>query len=365
MLATAARGGIVAVLEAWSARGLLERWPIEYLPTHCDGSAARKALTALKAFVGVLLTVLRQGPVILHVHAASDTSFWRKSLFMAFGLLAKCPLILHLHGGRFKEFYEVECGPLGRRIIRFFIDRAAYVVVLSESWREWVSSISANPGVVCIPNPVLEPPERTVRAEPHTILFMSRVCEEKGIFDLLQALRALRASIPGLRLICAGEGDVDAVAERARALGLSDAVTFPGWVVGAEKDACLQRASVFVLPSYAEAMPMGLLEAMAAGIPTVSTPVGGIPDVVTDGVDGLLIVPGDVAALERQLRRLLQDPKLAARLAAAARETVRRRFPADRMLAQLERIYAGAGLVPQPAPALRGAPRQPSVREAA
>jgi glycosyltransferase involved in cell wall biosynthesis len=174
----------------------------------------------------------------------------------------------------------------------------------------------------------------------------------------------LRASIPGLRVICAGEGDVEAVAERARGLGLSDAVTFPGWVGGAEKEAWLQSATVFVLPSYAEAMPMALLEAMAAGVPTLSTAVGGIPDVVTDGVNGILIAPGDVAALERQLRRLLEDRKLASRLAAAARDTVRLRFAADRVLARLERVYAAAGLVPQPAAALHNGPQRP-VREAA
>jgi glycosyltransferase involved in cell wall biosynthesis len=364
MLATAARGGIVAVLEAWRARGLLERWPIEYVPTHCDGGAPRKIVTALKALAGICLTVLRQGPVILHVHAASDTSFWRKALFMGFGLMTKCPVILHLHAGRFRQFYEAECGPLGRRIIRFFLDRAASVIVLSESWRDWVSSISANPAIVCIPNPVLEAPERTVPAEPSTILFMARVCEEKGIFDLLHAVASLRASIPGLRLICAGEGDLDAVAARARALGLSDAVTFPGWVCGEVKDAWLQSATVFVLPSYAEAMPMSLLEAMAAGVPTVSTKVGGIPDVVTDGANGLLIAPGDVAALQRQLRRLLEDRKLASRLAAAARDTVRLRFAADRGLARLERVYAAAGLIPQPVAALHNDPQRP-VREAA
>jgi glycosyltransferase involved in cell wall biosynthesis len=76
------------------------------------------------------------------------------------------------------------------------------------------------------------------------------------------------------------------------------------------------------------------------------------------------MAPGDVAALERLLRRLLEDPKLASRLVAAARDTVRLRFAADRMLARLERIYAAAGLVPQPAAALQNDPRRP-VREAA
>jgi len=119
-----------------------------------------------------------------------------------------------------------------------------------------------------------------------------------------------------------------------------------------------------VLPSYAEGMPMSLLEAMAAGIPTVSTAVGSVPEVVSDGVNGFLIAPGDSATLARRLRRLLHDPELASRLGAAARETVRLRFAADSVLAQLERVYAAAGLVPRTGDALPGNPVR-SAREAA
>jgi glycosyltransferase involved in cell wall biosynthesis len=154
------------------------------------------------------------------------------------------------------------------------------------------------------------------------------------------------------------------VVEHARRLGISDAVALPGWVTGAEKEAWMQRASVFVLPSYAEGMPMSLLEAMAAGIPTVSTAVGSVPEVVTDGVNGFLMAPGDTAALAKLLGRLLRDAGLRASVAAAARATVRRRFGADRMLARLEHLYAAEGLVPRKTAVLRGDARPP-VREAA
>jgi glycosyltransferase involved in cell wall biosynthesis len=364
MLGTAARGGILAVIEAWRARGLFERWPVEFLPTHCEGGRARKALTALKALFGVGLAIVKHGPVILHVHSACDVSFWRKAIFMSLALLTRSPVIFHLHGGRFVRFYEEECGPIGRRMIRFFLDRAACVIVLSDWWRDWARSVSRNPRIVCIPNPVLEPAERAAAPGRNTILFLGLLCRQKGIFDLLDAVAAVRASVPDIHLVCAGDGEVEAVAEHARRLGISDAVTLPGWVTGEQKEACMQRASVFVLPSYAEGMPMSLLEAMAAGVPTVSTAVGSVPEVVNDGVNGFLIAPGDTAALERLLSRLLRDVELRAKVAAAARETVRVRFGADGVLAALERVYAAEGLVPRQAAARRGnAPRQ--VREAA
>jgi glycosyltransferase involved in cell wall biosynthesis len=357
MLGTSARGGIISVIEAWRARGLFERWPAEYLPTHCEGSKARKALTALKALFRVAAAILRHGSVILHVHAASDVSFWRKAVFMSLGLLGGARVIFHLHGGRFVQFYEEECGPFGRFAIRFFLDRAACIIVLSESWREWVKSVSRNSRIACIPNPVLEPAERSVPPERNTILFLGLICRNKGIFDLLDAVAAVRASVPDVRLVCAGDGELEAVAEHARRLGISDAVTFPGWVTGAQKQAWMQRASVFVLPSYAEGMPMSLLEAMAAGIPSVTTAVGSVPEVVADGVNGLLIAPGDVAALERQLSRLLSDAPLRAKIGAAARDTVRERFGADQGLAALERLYAGQGLVRRRAAGLRSSDR--------
>ncbi|TMG74003.1 MAG: glycosyltransferase family 4 protein [Betaproteobacteria bacterium] len=145
-------------------------------------------------------------------------------------------------------------------------------------------------------------------------------------------------------LVCAGDGDREAVAKRAVQLGIDDAVRLTGWIGPSEKQLLLGSAAVFVLPSYAEGLPMSLLEAMAAGLPIVAAEVGGIPDVVTDGVNGFLFTPGDTAVLERLLCRLMHDPELSRRIASAARETVRLRFGADRVIAQLEEIYAGLGL---------------------
>jgi glycosyltransferase involved in cell wall biosynthesis len=346
MLGTAfeTRGGIATVVNAYRVWGLFERWPIDYVPTHCDGSALRKLLTAVKALLTVIALLARHRRVVMHVHCASRASFWRKSIFMMIGTLAKCPIIFHLHGGGFERFYEAECGALSRRIIRFFVNRAAWVVVLSDRWRAWITRVTENQRIVCVPNSVPVVEERSVSHRENIVLFLGRVERGKGIFDLLETISALRAPIPDLRLVCAGEGDLAAVARYARHLGIEDAVRFTGWIGSAEKQSLMRRAAVFVLPSYAEGLPMSLLEAMAAGVPVVATEVGGIPDVVTDGVTGFLFRPGDIATLERLLRRLLHDPQLGVRIATAARESVRLRFSADRVLAQLDEIYAGLGL---------------------
>ena len=175
-------------------------------------------------------------------------------------------------------------------------------------------------------------------------MFIGRLERGKGVFDLLDAIAALRSQIADIRLVCAGEGDLESVARYARGLGIADAVSLLGWIGAAERQSWMGRAAVFVLPSYAEGLPVCLLEAMAAGLPVVTTAVGGIPDVVSDAVNGFLFTPGDTAALERLLRRLMLDRELRVRIAAAAKETVRQRFAADRVMGQLEAVYAGLGL---------------------
>jgi glycosyltransferase involved in cell wall biosynthesis len=343
MLGTApdTRGGITAVLDAYRAAGLFERWPVEYVATHCEGGAGAKLLAAARGLHRFLGIVLAQRDVLVHVHCASRASFWRKCVFMAIAFAARCPVMLHLHGGGFARFYEEECGPLGRCAVRFFVARAACVLALTERWRAWLAPLNAN--VVCLPNPVRLEAAPAPRGRRNLILFLGRIEDAKGIAELLKAFAALRASVPDAELVCAGAGGIEAAARQADMLGIDDAVRFPGWLGADEKRAWLRRAGVFVLPSHAEGLPMSLLEAMAAGLPVVASAVGGIPDVVQHGVNGLLVAPGDEVDLLRALRRMLRDPRRAATLGAAARETVRARHAPEQVLARLGEIYAGLG----------------------
>ena len=129
----------------------------------------------------------------------------------------------------------------------------------------------------------------------------------------------------------------------AEKLGIRDAVSFTGWVGPSGKRALLENAAVFALPSYDQALPASLLEAMDAGVPVVASSVGGVPEMVAEGVTGFLVVPGDVATLQRLLRKLLLDRALGARIGAAARQSVRLRCAPERALARLEALYGALG----------------------
>jgi glycosyltransferase involved in cell wall biosynthesis len=170
--------------------------------------------------------------------------------------------------------------------------------------------------------------------------------EAKGCYDLLEAVARLVPRFPGLRLVMAGDGEIDKVRLAAKALGLSASVELHDWVSGDEKRALLRSAAAFVLPSYCEGMPMSVLESMAVGMPVVTTSVGGIPELVTDGVEGRLVAAGDIDALSEAIETLLSSHDLRRQMGIAARRKVEEMFSDAGILPQLERLYRELGVEP-------------------
>ena len=334
------RGSIAAVVDAYRAQGLFQRWPIEYLATHGDRGAAANAGLALDGLRRFALLLARHRRALVHLHISARGNSARDAAFMAAAHAARCPLVVQLHGAGLERSH-------GGPVMRALLERAACIAIPCESLRPWARSVARDAHTVCLPAPVAALAAAQLPAydtRPNLILFLGRLEASKGIFDLLEAVAALRAALPDVRLVCAGHGKRIAVARYAERLGIADAVKFTGWVGPSGKRALLETAAVFALPSYDEALPVGLCEAMAAGVPAVASPVGGIPEVLSDGVSGCLVAPGDKQTLERSLRKLLTDRAYAARLGAAARETARLRFAPERSLARLEEIYASLGL---------------------
>jgi glycosyltransferase involved in cell wall biosynthesis len=349
-----ARGSTASVVEAYRAHGLFGRWPIEYIPTYGEGSALEQAGLAPKAFIRLAALLAKHRRLVLHVHTASQASFWRDACYVGAALAAHCPVILQLHGGGFDRFYDAS-GVAGQPLIRHILDHAACVAVASRRMAVRLHSVSPAVRATFVPTPVTITPLQE-GARPNLILFLGSLRADKGIFDLLDALSQLRAAVPDVRLVCAGEGDRTGVARYAERLGIADAVKFTGWVGPSGKRALLESAAVYALPSYAEGMPVTLLEAMAAGVPVVASAVGGIPEVVVDGTSGFLAAPGDITTLQRLLRKLLLDRQLAARVGAAGRATVQARFAPEHALVKLDQLYtelglAHTGIKPSPWPA--------------
>jgi len=343
-------GGIRTVVEGYIEAGLFDEIDCTYVTTHRPGSHWTKVATALSGWTRVAVRLVTLDAPLVHVHLSSYASFWRKSVVCLLARLARRPYLLHAHGSEFVQFYE-KCGPLARRVVRLVLAKASLVLALSEAWRTTLQEISPRARIEvlrnAVPLPMVADLSRREEGQP-TLLFLGEMARHKGVFELAEAFARLTTAFPRLKLVYSGTGSA---LEEVRALGsrpeLAGRMECTGWVELQGKRAALAGATLFVLPSYVEGMPMALLEAMSWGLPVIATPVGGVPEMITHEVNGLLVAPGDTEALAAAISRLMSDPPLRARLGAAARETIATRFSLDTAVARLLAVYRRFGIEPR------------------
>ena len=141
------------------------------------------------------------------------------------------------------------------------------------------------------------------------LLFLGFVYKEKGVFDLVNLLKSHHAYYSGRvhLYIAGGKYEEDRLVNEIEEFHLHDVVTFLGWVTGEKKEALFDLADAYVLPSYKEGLPMSILEAMSHGLPILATNVGGIPELVENGVNGFLFSPGDIVAIQESIDILLTN----------------------------------------------------------
>lgn len=236
---------------------------------------------------------------------------------------------------------------LQRRLHNIVLRLADYVVVNTDIVAERIAKagVVAPTRIVVIPNGVdgarfSGRPGGDSDRRPGRIVIgtLAVLRPEKGLGDFVRAARHVAERFPEARFVIWGDGPLRADLERTvRDVGLSGAVALAGATL--EPEAALKTLDIFVLPSLSEACSNALLEAMATGRAVVATRVGGNPALVEDQVTGLLVPPGDPAALAKAVIRLIEDPALAAELGARAQRRVLAEFGIDRMLARFEALY--------------------------
>jgi glycosyltransferase involved in cell wall biosynthesis len=183
------------------------------------------------------------------------------------------------------------------------------------------------------------------------LLFVGRLAPVKGLRLLIEAMRRLADDISSLRLVVVGDGpDRRILEDLARPLG--DKVRFTGYLSQAEVAGTMQEADIVVLPSFAEGVPVVLMEAFAGSRPVIATQVAGVGELVENGTSGLLVPPGDVESLTRAIQTLAADPDLQSAMGARGRARVEAEFDIDIEAARLAALFAGrkGGIRPDPLP---------------
>ncbi len=306
------------------------RWAVES-PTW------KTPLYFLRDFARLLAALAGFRPRVVLVHAAPSPSLLRDWVFMVAARLAGAKVACHYHGTMHTKFPS-GLTPRGRAIGRFLMSAAHQVIVLGPTYRRemgeaWKRSLAWAPNVCDVelfrsippgePAPWLDPGDLPV-------LFIGRLSAPKGIFDLFDAVPRVLARHPNARFVLVGVAENDArepvVRAEAAKRGIAHRLVFRGNLEGRDKAAAYATSRMIVVPSWTEAFPLVIPEAMAAGLPVVSSAVGAIPDFVKDGEDGLLVPPRDPEALAAAVTRLLDDEPLRARMSARVRERAPREF---------------------------------------
>ena len=320
------QNGGIATVEKLILKYAPSNIEIQHLTSHDEGSIKHRIVVFGQALCALLWRLLTRKSDVVHIHLSDGGSVLRKAIFALIAFMFRKPVLMHTHGAEFHVTYSKLPRWVQQSLSAIF-RRTDGFIVLSKTWKEYyLLNLGLNEKqVVILPNPTELPalvPHR-INATKVKLGFFGRVGERKGTFDLLAAFAKLPDELKDRsELIIAGDGDIEKGRSIVESLNLTNHVTFLGWINAQARDALLATVDVFVLPSYNEGLPMALLEAMGWGIPAIATTVGGIPELVTNGKNGLLVAPSVIEQLSFAMQSLIENEALRLSLGSAARQTV-------------------------------------------
>jgi glycosyltransferase involved in cell wall biosynthesis len=310
-----------------------------------EGRWSRIARIAASPFA-LFATILFRGVAVVHLNTSLNVrAYWRDLAYLWVAKALGARVVWQVHGGALPRDF-VGDRRLPAALLRWTLGLPDLVAVLARCELDAYTEFVPGQRVIVMPNGIdcrafaRVPPVRSYAQRALRLAYIGRLAREKGLYETLQGLRIATEIGVDARLAIAGEGaEGPALVRYARALGIANRVSFSSPVFGDEKVRMLGESDVAVLPSYAEGLPYALLEAMAAGIPVLATPVGAIPDVMTHGIHGLLVKPRDPVAIAQAIAELAGDRERLSWMSRACRRRVLAAYSIDRLARELALHY--------------------------
>ncbi len=310
-----AKGGIATVVSGYKGSELEKKYNIKYIESYCDGNKVKKIFKALGAYGLFFKEVMFNRPDLVHIHSSFGGSFFRKLPFIYVASWLKIPIINHIHGSEIDNLYTY-ASKRKKRLVETCFDKCSYLVVLSEEWKNNLQVVNTKTPKIVIENysTIHKDCLRMKNNSPKKILFLGFITKLKGCYDIPEIAERVIKDYDNVKFILAGSGEQDKIIKILREKNLEKYFYFPGWIKEQQKQGLLQCSDVFFLPSYTEAMPMSILEAMGYGLPIVASNVGGIPQLVQENKNGFLVNSGDKEKFAKRLLQVLENNEEAFRM---------------------------------------------------
>ena len=328
-----------AVIRALLQSPLADSYDLEVIPTYDRAEPLRRLAYFLRALLSLVRWCAGRGKRIVHVHVTVRGSMYRKSVLVAVAKLMRRPVVLHLHAGAGDiAAFESRIGPVPRALFRGAFRRADAVLSVSQASATEIERRFGVSDVVVVPNaaPLVTPAPMRDTGDAVRVLYLGGFANQaKGGAVLAEALPSLLRECPSVEVTLAGPGEPPA---SLAPLLENGAVRWRGWLDRPSKEQALAQCDIFVLPSISEGLPLALLEAMSCARAIVATRVGGVPEVVEHGANGVLVDAQQPELLVKELTALAKDGDKRLRLGRAARASAER-LNADEVSGRLDAVY--------------------------
>lgn len=298
------KGGIAVVLKSYSTI-----FPtFNYVCSHKFTNKIHQFLIAIQAIIKVIYFCCVKNVKIVHIHTASYNAFFRDSIYVLIAKFLRRKIVLHLHGGKFEQFYNKNS-----KYCSYICHKADCVVGVSHYFKAIFDKYKLNDNIKVVYNSA-DAPLCTISKmtrTPLNILFLGNIVENKGIFDILDCFVKYRSYFEGrVFLRIGGSGQEDRLKSIIQDHELSNIVEYLGWVDLEKKHALLAETDIYLQPSYFESLGIAIIEAMSYNIPIVASNTGGIPELVTNQENGILISSGAIDDMYNAIKELIENEEL-------------------------------------------------------
>ena len=305
----------------------------------------KKCCFVLFSFASLAFSILRERPQIVQVFTSSYWGYWRNWIYLLISRMLGRRTIFHLLNAI--DIFYSDSGSIQRYWLRRSLNSADYYLVQSPELMGWVKKISKSEVISIwngidfrqIPLKKAPPPSFIASSVRPVGITIGALGRNKGTAELIIALQRLKVEHINLGWVFVGDGDSAYYKSMAESKGVAENIYFTGPVQEFEKWHYLHHADIFCLPSYAEGQPISILEAMAVGLPIISTAVGSIPEVVRDGIDGYIIQPVNIDSLVSRIKELLQNSEKRHFMGQNAQRIALERHNIQSMFENMDNVY--------------------------